>query len=223
VQLTAADDGEAFGVSSRRARERLVERLRQMGVTHPDVLEAIGRLPRHFFVDEALASRAYDDSALPIGWGQTISQPYMVARMTEILLAGVRRERVLEIGTGSGFHTAVLASLVRRVYSIERIADLKERAERRLRALKLRNVRLRHADGAEGWPEYAPFDAILVTAAPPRVPRVLANQLACGGCMVTPIGTAPDQSLLRLVRTRTGWRHEALEPVSFVPFLEGTC
>ena len=210
-------------MTSQRARERLTERLRRMGISHPEVLEVMGRMPRHSFVDEALASRAYDDSALPIGWGQTISQPYIVARMTEILLAGPRRDRVLEIGTGSGFQTAVLASLVRRVYSVERVADLKEQAERRLRALKLRNVRLRHGDGAQGWPEYAPFDGILVTAAPPRVPRLLADQLGCGGCMVTPIGTAPEQFLLRLVRTRSGWRHEMLEPVSFVPFLEGTC
>lgn len=212
-----------LGRISWRARERLIERLRRMGVTSQEVLDVLRALPRDLFVDEALASRAYADSALPIGWGQTISQPYTVARMTEALLQGRRCDTVLEIGTGSGFHTAVLASLVRRVYSVERIGDLMALAARRLQSLKLRNVRLRHADGALGWPEYAPFDGILVTAAAAQVPNALFAQLADDGCLVMPIGQPNHQQLLRIVRSRRGWRREALEPVSFVPLLEGTC
>jgi len=172
-------------------------------------------------VDEALASRAYEESALPIGHGQTISQPYTVARMTEALLAPGSPDTVLEIGTGSGFQTAVLASLVRRVYSVERVADLSERARHTLRGLGLRNVRLRHGDGALGWPEYAPFDAIIATAAPAGIPRVLVNQLTMGGCMVLPIGHSEQQVLVRVLRTKTGYVHEILEPVTFVPLLGG--
>jgi protein-L-isoaspartate(D-aspartate) O-methyltransferase len=172
-------------------------------------------------VDEALASRAYEDSALPIGHGQTISQPYTVARMTEALLEMGRPDTVLEIGTGSGFQTAVLASLVRRVYSVERVAALSERAGRTLKKLELRNVRLRHGDGASGWPEYAPFDGILVTAAPAGVPRMLVRQLTLGGRMVLPIGRSGQQVLVRLRKTETGYVHEILEPVTFVPLLGG--
>jgi protein-L-isoaspartate(D-aspartate) O-methyltransferase len=178
-------------------------------------------LPRHLFVDEALASRAYEESALPIGHGQTISQPYTVARMTEALLSRGRPDTVLEIGTGSGFQTAVLASLVRRVYSVERVGRLSERARRRLKKLKLRNVRLRHSDGGLGWPEYAPFEGIIVTAAPAGIPRVLVNQLTMGGCMVLPIGRSDQQVLVRVLRTETGYSHEILEPVAFVPLLGG--
>jgi len=211
-----------IGMTAGRAGDRLVQRLRDKGVKDPRVLEVLRRLPRHQFVDEALASRAYDGAALPIGWGQTISQPYIVARMTEALLAGGRCGTVLEIGTGSGFQTAVLAVLVRRVYSIERVAGLWEQASRRLRTLRLRNVRLRHGDGARGWPEYAPFDGILVTAAPRRIPRPLVDQLAIGGSMILPLVGPQGQVLVRLTRTDdSDYLHEALEPVSFVPLREG--
>jgi protein-L-isoaspartate(D-aspartate) O-methyltransferase len=212
---------EGIGMTSQRTRERLVQRLLDAGITHPGVLEAMRSLPRHLFVDEALASRAYEDSSLPIGHGQTISQPYIVARMTEALLEGVRPTTVLEIGTGSGFQTAVLASLVRRVYSVERFASLHRAAEQRLRQLELRNVRLRHGDGHQGWSEYAPFDGILVTAAPEGIPRALVNQLALGGCMVLPIGRQSQQVLVRVTRTESGYEHEMLEPVIFVPLLGG--
>jgi protein-L-isoaspartate(D-aspartate) O-methyltransferase len=213
---------QGSGMTSQRTRERLVQRLVEAGIRHPGVLDAMRRLPRHLFVDEALSRRAYEDSSLPIGHGQTISQPYMVARMTEVLLAGGPRATVLEVGTGSGFQTAVLASLVRRVYSVERVAALHEEAGQRLRMLKLRNVRLRHGDGQEGWGEYAPFDGILVTAAPEGVPRVLVNQLAVGGCMVLPIGPEKHrQVLVRVTRTAEGYAHEMIEPVTFVPLVRG--
>ena len=210
-----------IGMTSQRTRERLIQRLGEAGITHPDVLRVIRELPRHLFVDEALASRAYEDSALPIGHGQTISQPYTVARMTQALLEWGSCLTVLEVGTGCGYQTAVLASLVRRVYSIERIQDLQRQAERRLAALKLRNVRYRHADGHLGWPEYAPYDGILVTAAPRAVPRALAQQLAPRGCMVLPLGEDDRQSLVRVTRTEEGFAKEVLESVSFVPLLGG--
>lgn len=212
---------QGIGMTSQRTRERLIHRLEDAGIQDPDVLEVMRQTPRHLFVDEALASRAYEDSALPIGHGQTISQPYTVARMTEALLMHNRPDTVLEIGTGSGFQTAVLASLVRRVYSVERVARLSERARGRLKKLKLRNVRLRHGDGGLGWPEYAPFDGILVTAAPAGIPRALVNQLSMGGCMVLPIGDSDRQVLVRVLRTETGYVHEILEPVTFVPLLGG--
>ena len=212
---------EGTGLTSPRTRERQILRLVEAGIRDPLVLDAMRRLPRHLFVDEALASRAYEDSALPIGHGQTISQPYTVARMTEALLARGQPDTVLEVGTGSGFQTAVLASLVRRVYSIERIEGLLEVARRRLRGLQLRNVRLRYADGGLGWPEYAPFGAIMVTAAPEGVPRALVNQLTLGGCMVLPIGRGDRQVLIRVTRTESGYEHEILEPVTFVPLLGG--
>jgi protein-L-isoaspartate(D-aspartate) O-methyltransferase len=212
---------QGIGMTSARTRERLIQRLAEAGIRDPAVLEAMRRLPRHLFVDEALASRAYEDSALPIGHGQTISQPYTVARMSAALVGRGRPDTVLEIGTGSGFQTAVLASLVRRVYSIERVDALLQKARSRLRTLKLRNVRLRHGDGGQGWSEYAPFGAIIVTAAPQGIPRILVNQLVPGGCMVLPIGRGSQQVLVRVVRTDTGYTHEILEPVTFVPLLGG--
>lgn len=210
-----------IGMTSQRTRERLIQRLEEAGVRDADVLDAMRRLPRHLFVDEALASRAYEDSALPIGHGQTISHPYTVARMTEAFLERGRPDTVLEIGTGSGFQTAVLASLVRRVYSVERVKGLFEAAQRRLKRLELRNVRLRHGDGALGWPEYAPFGGIMVTAAPAGIPRLLVNQLTMGGCMVLPIGRSDRQVLVRVIRTESGYIHEILESVTFVPLLGG--
>lgn len=204
-----------------RTRARLIQRLEEAGIRTPEILDVIRSLPRHLFVDEALASRAYEDSALPIGHGQTISQPYTVARMSEALIERMRPDTVLEIGTGSGFQTAVLASLVRRVYSVERVGSLLERAQRRLRQLEFRNIRFRHDDGALGWPEYAPFDGILVTAAPRGVPRALAEQLAPGGIMVLPMGEGEAQLLVRVTRTEDGFEQEVLESVSFVPLVSG--
>ena len=213
------------GMTSLRTRERLAQRLLAAGLEDDAVIEVLRQLPRHLFVEEALASRAYEDSSLPIGWGQTISQPYMVARMTQALLAAGPVQTVLEIGTGSGYQTAVLAALVRRVYSVERISWLQARADQRLRALKLRNVRLRHGDGSAGWSEYAPFDGILVTAAASGIPRRLAEQLAPGGRMILPIDNGRGQVLVRLVKNRRGrrpgYQHEVLEPVTFVPLLGG--
>ncbi|WP_245232371.1 protein-L-isoaspartate(D-aspartate) O-methyltransferase [Thiorhodococcus minor] len=221
MQLTWEDFDPGIGMTSRRTRERLVARLRQAGIRSPEVLAVIGALPRHLFVDEALASRAYEDSALPIGYGQTLSQPYTVARMTEALLESAQPDTVLEIGTGSGFQTAVLASLVRRVYSVERLRELLGCAQERLRVLKKRNVRFRHGDGALGWREYAPYQGIMVTAAPRGVPRALAEQLAPGGVMILPMGEGAKQMLVRLTRTSVGFKHEVLETVSFVPLLNG--
>ncbi|WP_242523143.1 protein-L-isoaspartate(D-aspartate) O-methyltransferase [Thiocystis minor] len=210
-----------IGMTSLRTRQRLILRLREAGIRSPEVLAALRDLPRHLFVDEALASRAYEDSALPIGHGQTISQPYTVAFMTQSLLERARPDTVLEVGTGSGFQTAVLASLVRRVYSVERVRELLERAQRRLGVLQQRNVRFLHADGARGWLEYAPYDGILVTAAPRGVPRMLAEQLAPDGVMVLPIGDAARQMLVRVTRVGDGFEQEMLEAASFVPMLTG--
>jgi len=213
---------QGIGMTSQRTRERLVERIRAEGVRDPRVLSQILRTPRHLFVDEALSSRAYEDNALPIGKSQTISQPYIVARMTEALLEGGPLENVLEIGTGSGYQTAVLAPLVKRVYTVERIESLLQQARARFRELRLMNVRTRHGDGSQGWEYYAPFDGIIVTAAPEGIPLTLVNQLRIGGRMVLPIGTRSEQALVRVTRTQDGHAKELLERVSFVPLLSGT-
>ncbi len=210
-----------IGMTSQRTRERLVSRLREQGITDEAVLDAILQTPRHLFVDEALASRSYEDTALPIGYGQTISQPYIVARMTEALLAAGPVSRVLEIGTGSGYQAAVLSRLVDEVYSIERIADLLDRTRRLFYTLRLGNVHLRHADGYEGWADQAPFDAIVATAAPRRVPESLLSQLAEGGRLVIPVGERGRQTLHLITRNREGFEQRALETVSFVPMLGG--
>jgi protein-L-isoaspartate(D-aspartate) O-methyltransferase len=210
-----------IGMTSPRTRERLVRRLRDEGIRDHRVLDRIRNTPRHIFVDEALASRAYEDTALPIGKGQTISQPYIVARMTEVLLEGGPLENVLEVGTGSGYQTAVLAPLVRRVYTTERIQILLDQARRRFQALRIRNVITKHTDGGMGLPEYAPFDGIIVTAAPEGVPLTLVEQLRTGGRMVLPIGGRDEQVLVRVTRTPDGYEHEMLERVSFVPLLGG--
>ena len=214
---------EGIGMTSQRTRERLIRRLNKEGIRNRRVLESMRNTPRHLFVDEALASRAYEDTALPIGQGQTISQPYIVARMTEALLAAGPLENVLEVGTGSGYQTAVLAPLVRRVYTTERIKVLLDQARRRLQALKIRNVITKHADGTTGLPEYAPFDGILVAAAPEGIPLALVEQLRPGGRMVLPIGNRDEQALVRVVRTNEGYVHEMLERVSFVPLVDGVC
>ncbi len=210
-----------IGMTSQRTRERLIERLKAEGIRDPRVLDRIRNTPRHLFVDEALASRAYEDTALPIGHNQTISQPYIVARMTEALLEAGPLENVLEVGTGSGYQTAVLAPLVRRVYTVERIQALHELARSRFRTIGLRNIRTRHVDGGMGWPEYAPFDGIIVTAAPEGIPRALVNQLRVGGRMVLPIGDNSLQALVRVTKTEDGYDSEVLEQVAFVPMLSG--
>jgi protein-L-isoaspartate(D-aspartate) O-methyltransferase len=211
-----------IGMTSARTRDRLIERLREEGIRDGQVLEAMRAVPRHIFVDEALASRAYEDTALPIGAGQTISQPYIVARMTEALVHGKRLTKVLEVGSGCGYQTAVLASLVERVYSVERIASLIGPARERLHALGISNVRMRHADGFAGWPAHAPYDGILVAAAPGYVPPALIEQLGPGGRMVLPVGAHGAQRLLLLTRTEDGVEEEMLAAVSFVPLVTGT-
>jgi len=213
---------EGIGMTSRRTRSRLIERLRAQGIANEAVLEAIWETPRHIFVDEALASRAYEDSSLPIGFGQTISSPVTVARMSEALLRDGQPRKVLEIGTGSGYQAAILARLVPEVYTVERIQALQRKAQQRFRNLRLRNIRLRHSDGKQGWAEYAPYDAIIATAAPAAVPAPLLEQLAVGGRLLIPVGGSGGQQELRLVtRTEEGYRHERLDTVTFVPMLTG--
>lgn len=215
-----------IGMTSQRTRNRLVDRLREKGISNEAVLAAIGSVPRHIFIDEALAHRAYEDTALPIGQGQTISQPFVVALMTQVL-AGVPRARVLEVGTGSGYQTAILASLmsqgalIDKLYTIERLDGLIERARDRLDAMGQRSVRYRHGDGYQGWPEVAPFDGILVTAAPRSVPEALLEQLAVGGRMVVPVGGDSDQALMVYDRTESGIVSETVEQVRFVPLVKG--
>jgi protein-L-isoaspartate(D-aspartate) O-methyltransferase len=208
-------------MTSQRTRERLVARLREAGVADSRVLDAMLKTPRHLFVDEALASRAYEDTALPIGFGQTISQPYSVARMTEVLLAGTKLKRVLEIGTGSGYQTAILAQLVERVYTVERILGLTQKARARLRELKFTNIRFKHDDGVIGWPEHGPFDGIIVTAAPREIPESLMQQLSPEGRMVIPAGDEGKQVLHVITRTPDGFQRQELHSVQFVPFLNG--
>lgn len=210
-----------IGMTSARTRDRLIERLRAEGIRDERVLSAMRGVPRHIFVDEALASRAYEDTALPIGAGQTISQPYIVARMTEALVHGERPSKVLEVGSGCGYQTAVLAQLVDRVFSIERIESLIPAARERLHALGIRNVRIRHGDGYAGWPAQAPFDGILVAAAPGFVPPALVDQLDLGGRLVIPVGAQGEQQLLALTRTEDGLEEEILGRVSFVPLVTG--
>lgn len=216
----AANGVSGIGMTSQRTRDRLIARLQDQGIRNYEVLEAIRSVPRHLFVDEALAHRAYEDTALPIGHSQTISQPYIVARMTELLLEGGPLKKVLEIGTGSGYQTAILARFAAEVYSLERIKALQEKARQRLRALKHNNVIFRYADGTMGLPDKAPFDAILAAAAPADVPPELLEQLAVGGRMVIPIGE-DEQKLYRITRTEQGYEREFIEDVRFVPFRSG--
>jgi protein-L-isoaspartate(D-aspartate) O-methyltransferase len=211
-----------IGMTSARTRDRLVQRLREQGIANLAVLERIRNVPRHIFVDEALGSRAYEDTALPIGYGQTISQPYIVARMTEALLQGGTAENVLEVGTGCGYQTAVLAPLVGRLYTIERIEPLLTRARERLKELGIRNVRFRHGDGTLGWSAHSPYDGILVGAAPLTVPEALIRQLKIGGRLIVPIGPEGEQELVRFTRGEPRVERESLGPVAFVPLLGGT-
>jgi len=210
-----------IGMTSQRTRERLIQRLVEQGVGDQSVLEVIRLTPRHLFLDEAMAHRAYEDVALPIGYQQTLSQPYIVARMTELLLAAGPRHRVLEIGTGSGYQTAVLAQLVDEVYSIERIRPLQQKARQRLRQLKLRNVHMSHGDGGAGWEEKGPFDGILAAAAPERIPESLLRQLAPGGRLVIPVG-GDTQHLQVVSRSIGGFETQIVEAVRFVPLRPGT-
>lgn len=209
-----------IGMTSQRTRTRLIERLREQGVKDEAVLAAMLEVPRHLFVDEALASRAYDDVALPINYNQTISQPYIVARMIEVLRNGNPLGKVLEIGTGCGYQAAILAHVAREVYSVERIKPLYERAKKQLSDLKLRNVSVRYADGSAGLPELAPFDGIIMAAAAPLLSAVLREQLAPGGRMILPVGTQ-EQWLYLVERDARGFRETRLEPVKFVPLLIG--
>lgn len=213
-------DLQGIGMTSQRTRDRLVARLRERGITDRVVLGLVGSVPRHIFIDEAWGHRAYEDSSLPIGHGQTISQPFIVALMSQLLNVSPR-QRVLEVGTGSGYQTAVLASLCERLFSVERIEALVPRAQERLAAMKLRNITLRYGDGYAGWPEKAPFDGILVTAAPPEIPASLVDQLAVGGRLIAPVGTAVSQSLQVIDRTEDGLTETILERVHFVPLVNG--
>lgn len=212
---------QGIGMTSQRTRDRLIERLRSEGISNETVLDVMRTTPRHLFIDEALASRAYEDTALPIGHGQTISQPYIVARMTEILLAGPPLKRVLEVGTGCGYQTAILAQLIEHVFTVERISALQEQAKQRLTQLQLRNIVFRITDGHWGWDDFAPYEGILVTAAPDEVPGELLLQLAEGGRLVIPIGKAGQQRLFVIRREADDFHYEALDWVSFVPLVKG--
>lgn len=211
-----------IGMTSSRTRQRMIDRLRDQGIRDEGVLAAMYEVPRHLFVDEALASRAYDDVSLPINYEQTISQPYIVARMIEVLRASTTRpiKRVLEIGTGCGYQAAVLAHVFPEVYTMERIEPLYQRASNKLRDLKIENVTVRYADGSAGLPESGPFDGIILAAAAPEMSAVLRGQLAAGGRMVLPVGRQ-EQWLYLVERTEQGFRESKLEPVKFVPLLMG--
>ena len=213
---------EGIGMTSRRTRDRLVQRLRDNGIHNEDVLGQIRDVPRHLFVDEALASRAYEDTALPIGLGQTISQPWVVARMTEALLEGFTGEKVLEIGTGCGYQTAVLAPLVKEIYTVERIKEIMRKTQERLFHLDIYNVKFRPGDGWEGWPKYGPYDGIIVTAAADELPEKLLQQLAPGGRMIIPVGPSGCQDLLQVTRMNDHFEEVNLGAVSFVPLVHGT-
>jgi protein-L-isoaspartate(D-aspartate) O-methyltransferase len=208
-------------MTSQRARDRLVATLRAEGIKDPRVLDVIRTTPRHLFIDEALASRAYENTALPIGLGQTISQPWVVARMTELLIERAVPDRVLEVGTGSGYQAAVLAQLVGTVHTVDRIEELLRKSRRLFRTMKIGNIRTRHDDGNIGWPAEAPFDAIVLTAAGESVPRALCEQLVDGGVLIAPLGPAGSQRLTRFRREGDEWVREEFEAVSFVPLLGG--
>ncbi len=214
-----------IGMTSQRTRDRMVARLREQGIRDEAVLAAMGAVPRHLFVEEALASRAYEDTALPIGFEQTISQPFVVARMIETIREGINGSgrslgRVLEIGTGCGYQAAILAQVAKEVYSVERIAGLLEKARANLRELRIVNLRLVHGDGTAGLAQAAPFDAIVMAAASPALPKALLEQLAPGGRLIAPLG-AQEQSLCLVERTASGFREQWLEPVRFVPIRAG--
>ena len=214
---------QGIGMTSQRTRDRLIQRLRAEGIRNQRVLEVMRTTPRHLFIDEALAHRAYEDTALPIGMGQTISQPYVVARMTEIMIEHGIPEKILEVGTGSGYQSAVLARLIPKVYTVERIMGLLTRARECHRALRLNNIYSKHSDGSWGWPEKAPYSAIMVTAAPEHVPESLLEQLSVGGRMIIPVGTSSGVQELKLItRTTSDFKVQTLNAVHFVPLLDGS-
>ena len=210
-----------IGMTSQRTRDRLVARLSDQGISNIALLDVMRSTPRHVFIDEALSHRAYEDAALPIGQGQTISQPFIVALMTQVLLSHGNLDSVLEVGTGCGYQTAVLSQLVKRVCTMERIGSLQEGAEQRLRQLGLRNIEYRHGDGYVGWKARAPFDGIIITAAPREIPKMLLAQLALGGKMVLPVGEDGNQALQVITKTAEGFDTEPLIPVRFVPLQSG--
>jgi len=211
-----------IGMTSQRTRERLVKRLEEQGIKNVSVLDAIRQTPRHLFVDEALASRSYEDTALPIGHSQTISQPYIVARMTEALVESGPLNKVLEVGTGSGYQAAIMSRFADTVYTVERIEPLLSRARRLFVKLKIRNIRVHYSDGTWGWPENEPYDGIIVTAAPVEIPQALLQQLQIGGRLIMPVGQQGKQELVLISRTESGYDREVLNHVSFVPLLGGT-
>ncbi len=210
-----------IGMTSARTRDRLVQRLKDQGIQSHAVLEQIRNVPRHLFVDEALASRAYEDTALPIGHAQTISQPFIVARMTEALLSGFAGASILEIGTGCGYQTAVLSPLVKQIYSVERIPDMLRKTRQRLRDLDIYNVQFRPGDGWQGWSKYAPYDGIIVAAAAVELPEKLLEQLAPGGRLIIPVGPPGRQDLTMVTRMNDHFEQVSLGAVSFVPLVAG--
>ena len=214
-------DLKGVGMTSQRTRSRLVERLREQGIHNEHILDVINETPRHAFVDEALANRAYEDTALPIGFNQTISQPYIVAKMTEAILADGPVGNVLEVGTGSGYQTAILARLVPKVYTVERISGLLNRAKALLSTIGYRNIQFKHADGGTGWSDRGPFDAIMVTASPRVIPEALIEQLSITGRMLVPVGEARHQKLVLVQRKGDEVERQVLEAVRFVPMLSG--
>lgn len=216
-------DLDGVGMTSRRTRERLIQRLKDNGIKDQKVLDVMRVTPRHLFLDEALSHRAYEDTALPIGFAQTISQPYVVALMTELLLSRGSLKKVLEVGTGSGYQAAILAQLVEQVYTVERIKPLLNKAKERFRRLDIRNINCAHSDGGVGWPEYAPYDGIISTAAPEGVPDELLYQLAPDGVLVIPVGSDDNQELRLIIRVgdSQNYEEEVVEKVRFVPLLSG--
>ena len=213
---------QGIGMTSQRTRDRLIDRLRSKGIQNEKVLDVMRSMPRHLFVDEAMSSRAYEDSSLPIGHGQTISQPFIVARMTEVLLSRGVPDAVLEVGTGSGYQAAILSQLVPKVFSVERIVALQTKARERYHMLGINNIALKHSDGSWGWPQHAPYKAIIVTAAPEEVPQGLLEQLDVGGIMVIPVGGQQGvQKLLLITREANQFVEEELDAVKFVPLLNG--
>ena len=210
-----------IGATSQRTRDRLIQRLVDQGIENIHVLDTMSKTPRHIFLEEAFTHMAYEDKSLPIGFGQTLSQPYIVARMTELLLAAGPLKRVLEVGTGSGYQTSILAQLVDRVYSVERIKPLQDQAKQRLKMMGLRNVQYKHADGGFGWSIQGPYDGIISTAAPEEVPQELVDQLAEGGRLVIPVGDDQSQDLMLIEKTEQGVKQRVVEPAFFVPFKSG--
>ena len=214
-------DLEGIGMTSQRARDRLAKKLIEMGIQSEPVIEVIRKIPRHFFIDEALASRAYENTALPIGFNQTISQPYIVAKMTEALIKNKELKNVLEIGTGCGYQAVVIAQFAKYVYTVERIDGLLTRARERFQKLKCNNIRTKHSDGNIGWSAHGPYDGIIVAAAPIGIPKALIEQLALNGRLIIPVGETGKQKLLMITRTQDDYIEEYLDSVSFVPMLSG--